>query len=63
MCAGVALFPLMNASVKLLTAGYPVVEIIWARFTGHLIVMLIVFLPQYGRRLIATRRPLVQIGR
>jgi drug/metabolite transporter (DMT)-like permease len=25
--------------------------------------MLIVFLPQYGRRLIATRRPLVQIGR
>jgi len=63
MCAGVALFPLMNASVKLLTAGYPVVEIIWARFTGHLIVMLIVFLPQYGRRLFATRRPLVQIGR
>jgi drug/metabolite transporter (DMT)-like permease len=63
MCAGVALFPLMNAAVKLLTAGYPVVEIIWARFTGHLIVMLIVFLPQYGRRLIATRRPLVQIGR
>ena len=63
MCAGVALFPLMNASVKLLTAGYPVVEIIWARFTGHLIVMLIVFLPQYGRWLIATRRPLVQIGR
>jgi drug/metabolite transporter (DMT)-like permease len=63
MCAGVALFPLMNAAVKLLTAGYPVVEIIWARFTGHLIVMLIVFLPQYGRRLFATRRPLVQIGR
>jgi drug/metabolite transporter (DMT)-like permease len=39
------------------------VEITWARFTGHLIVMLAVFLPQYGRRLIATRRPLVQIAR
>jgi drug/metabolite transporter (DMT)-like permease len=63
MCAGVSLFPLMNASVKLLTARYPVVEITWARFTGHLIVMLAVFLPQYGRRLIATRRPLVQIAR
>jgi drug/metabolite transporter (DMT)-like permease len=63
MCAGVALFPLMNASVKLLTAGYPVIEITWARFTGHLIVMLVVFLPQYGRRLFATRRPLVQIAR
>jgi drug/metabolite transporter (DMT)-like permease len=63
MCAGVGLFPLMNASVKLLTARYPVLEITWARFTGHLIVMLIVFLPQYGRRLIATRRPLVQLAR
>ena len=63
MCAGVALFPLMNAEVKLLTARYPVIEITWARFTGHLIVMLIIFLPQYGRRLIATRRPLVQIAR
>jgi drug/metabolite transporter (DMT)-like permease len=63
MCAGVGLFPLMNAAVKLLTARYPVLEITWARFTGHLIVMVIVFLPQYGRRLIATRRPLVQLAR
>jgi drug/metabolite transporter (DMT)-like permease len=63
MCAGVALFPMMNAEVKLLAARYPVIEITWARFTGHLVVMLIVFLPQYGRRLIATRRPLVQLGR
>jgi drug/metabolite transporter (DMT)-like permease len=63
MCAGVSLFPLMNAEVKLLTARYPVIEITWARFTGHLIVMLIVFWPRYGRRLIATRRPLVQIAR
>ena len=63
MCAGVALFPLMNAMMKLLTARYPVFEIVWARFTGHLIVMLAIFLPQYGRRLIATRRPLVQLAR
>jgi drug/metabolite transporter (DMT)-like permease len=63
MCAGVSLFPLMNAMMKLLTARYPVLEIVWARFTGHLIVMLVVFLPQYGRRLIATRRPWAQIAR
>ncbi|HTQ34628.1 MAG TPA: DMT family transporter [Stellaceae bacterium] len=63
MCAGVALFPLMNAEVKLLAAHYPVIEITWARFTGHLIVMLIIFLPQHGRRLIETRRPLVQLAR
>ena len=63
MCAGVSLFPLMNAMMKLLTARYPVLEIVWARFTGHLIVMLVVFLPQYGRALIATRRPWAQIAR
>jgi drug/metabolite transporter (DMT)-like permease len=63
MCAGVSLFPLMNAMMKLLAQRYPVFEIVWARFTGHLVVMLTVFLPQYGRQLIATRRPLVQLGR
>jgi drug/metabolite transporter (DMT)-like permease len=63
MCAGVAMFPFMSAAVKLLGARYPVSEIVWARFTGHLIVMLAVFLPQYGRRLLATRRPGVQIAR
>src|SRR5436309_276613 len=63
MCAGVAMFPFMNAAVKLLGPHYPVAQIVWARFTGHLIVMLIVFLPRYGRRLLATRRPGVQIGR
>src|SRR5881394_2330880 len=62
MCAGVSMFPFMNAAVKLLGANYPVAQIVWARFTGHLIVMLIVFLPRYGRRLLATRRPGVQIG-
>lgn len=43
MCLGVAMFPFMNAAVKLLTAHYPVMQIVWARFTGHLIVMLVVF--------------------
>src|ERR1041384_2937632 len=63
MCGGVALFPFMNAAVKLLGARYPVAEIVWARFTGHLVIMLLVFLPQYGRRLLAPRRPLVPIAR
>src|SRR4051794_17581023 len=60
---GVSLFPFMNAAVKLLGARYPANEIVWARFTGHLIVMLMVFLPHYGGRLLATRQPAVQIGR
>jgi drug/metabolite transporter (DMT)-like permease len=63
MCAGVSLFPFMNTAVKLLDAGYPVPEIVWARFTGHLIFMLIVFLPRYGAALLRTRQPVVQITR
>src|ERR1041384_760371 len=63
MCAGVSMFPFMNAAVKLLGAHYPVAQIVWARFTGHLLIMLLVFLPRYGQRLLATRRPGVQIGR
>ncbi|MGE3279640.1 MAG: DMT family transporter [Alphaproteobacteria bacterium] len=63
IACGVSLFPFMNAAVKLLGAHYPANEIVWARFTGHLIVILAVFLPRYGWRLLATRRPAVQIGR
>ena len=37
MCAGVSMFPFMNAAVKLLGTHYPVAQIVWARFTGHLV--------------------------
>lgn len=63
MVAGVSLFPFMNATMKYLAVRYPVPQIVWARFTGHLVIMVVVFLPQYGRRLIATRRPAIQIAR
>lgn len=63
MCAGVSLFPFMNAAIKYLALSYPVPQIVWARFTGHLIVMILVFAPHYGRALIATRRLWVQIAR
>jgi drug/metabolite transporter (DMT)-like permease len=63
MCAGVSVFPFMNAIVKLLAVDYPAMQITWARFTGHLIVMLAIFLPQQRWRLLRTRRPVVQIGR
>jgi drug/metabolite transporter (DMT)-like permease len=63
MCAGVSTFPFMNAAVKLLAVDYPAAQITWARFTGHLIVMLAVFLPRYRWSLLRTRRPAVQIAR
>ena len=63
MCAGVSLFPFMNATVKLLAVNYPASQITWARFTGHLIVMLAVFLPRYRWSLLRTRKLTVQMAR
>jgi len=63
MCAGVSTFPFMNAAVKWLAPHYPAMQITWARFTGHLIVMLIVFLPRYRWTLLRTRRPAGQVSR
>jgi drug/metabolite transporter (DMT)-like permease len=63
MCAGVSTFPFMNVGVKLLAPNYPAAQITWARFTGHLLVMLIIFFPQYRWALFRSRRPAIQIGR
>jgi drug/metabolite transporter (DMT)-like permease len=63
MCAGVFAFPFMNAAVKLLAARYPASEITWARFTGHLVIMTLIFLPRYRGSLLRTKRPLIQIMR
>lgn len=63
MCLGVAMFPFINTCAKLLSANYPVLMIVWARFTGHLAVAAIVFLPSRGRGLLITRRPGIQIAR
>jgi drug/metabolite transporter (DMT)-like permease len=63
MCCAASMFPLINASAKLLTAEYAVPQIVWARFAGHLVVVLLAFLPRYGWRLLVPRRPAIQIGR
>jgi drug/metabolite transporter (DMT)-like permease len=63
MCLGVCMFPFLNTSAKLLTADYPISEIVWARFTGHLVCVLIVFMPQRGWRIFAAHSPFVQISR
>lgn len=60
MCLAVSLFPLLNGSVKYLAAGYPIPEIIWARYSGHLLVALIAFVPMHGRLLLVSKRPAMQ---
>jgi drug/metabolite transporter (DMT)-like permease len=63
MCLGASMFPFLNTCAKLLTAHYPIIEIVWARFAGHLLVMLAVFLPSRGWRVLRARQPAIQIAR
>ncbi len=63
MCLAAMLFPLLNASVKYLGQRYPMPELFWVRYAGHVSYCLIAFLPRYGRTLFATRRPGVQLMR
>lgn len=64
MLAAVSLFPLMNATVKYLGAqGYPVGEVIWARYVGHLVVVTLFFMPRHGIRIVRTDRPGLQLLR
>lgn len=63
MCLGVAMFPILNTCAKLLSTEYPLLEVVWARFTGHFLVMAMVFLPSRGWRLFAAQRPSLQLVR
>jgi drug/metabolite transporter (DMT)-like permease len=60
MCVACALFPVMNGLVKLLTATYPFQEVVWARVTSHLILVVAIFLPRRGVALLRTRYPIQQ---
>src|ERR1051326_2019351 len=63
MCVGVSMFPFLNTCIKLLTSHYSVLEIVWARFTGHLLTMILVFMPSHGWRIFMAKRPVLQITR
>ena len=57
------LIPLLNAAIKYLVVTYPVAELLWARYAGHLAFMLVVFAPRHGRALLASTRPGLQVTR
>lgn len=63
MCSAVSLFPFMNAAVKYLSTDFDTPMIIWARYAGHLLCMLIVFMPSRGCRLFASRNLGIQLVR
>ena len=63
MLLGIVLLPVMNAVAKSLTADYPLTQVVWARFLGHLVWMSLLFGPFLGAALLRARRPREMIGR
>ncbi|MEX2616238.1 MAG: DMT family transporter [Alphaproteobacteria bacterium] len=63
MCLAVALMPVMNTIAKMLATEYPLQQVVWARFAGHFLIMLLLFMPRRGWRVFVTTRPLVQFAR
>jgi drug/metabolite transporter (DMT)-like permease len=63
MVVAMTLIPLLNASAKYLTAYYPVLEIVWARYAGHFIYMVLAFSPRRGASLLVSSQPAMQLLR
>lgn len=63
MGASITLLPFMNVTAKYLSAEYPTTQILWARYTGHLVFMILMFMPRHGLSLLRATRPGVHIVR
>ena len=63
MVATVCSFATMEAIVKWLAQSYPVPMITWARYLVQVVLMLVVFWPRMGSRILVTRRPWMQLLR
>src|SRR2546421_12423176 len=53
----------LDATAKVLVPDYPVWWIVWARYTGHVLIVLPLALHHLGRDFWRTRKPAVQLGR
>ena len=63
MLLGVSLLPMMNTLAKSLTADYPLTQVVWARFLGHLVWVALFFGPALGAALLRAHRPREMLGR
>jgi drug/metabolite transporter (DMT)-like permease len=63
MIIAMTLIPVLNASAKYLTTDYPIIEIVWARYAGHFVYMLLAFAPRRGASLLVSAQPGMQLLR
>ncbi len=64
MVFAVLFIAIQEALAKYLAqTGMPVLQVIWVRYAGHVLVMLILFVPRLGLSVFRSNRPMAQIGR
>jgi drug/metabolite transporter (DMT)-like permease len=63
MGGAAALFSLLNVTAKYLSPDFPLVQLLWVRSAGHLLFVVALFGPRFGRRLFATWHPGLQLLR
>jgi drug/metabolite transporter (DMT)-like permease len=63
MCLAMVFWAVVESMARYLSRPYSSYQVVWTRYTTHLIFMLIVFGPRYRKRLVATPRFGWQIGR
>ena len=63
MVTGLAIFGVGEAIVKHLAVHYDVLQVVWARYTFHALLFLIIFSRTGIANQIRTRRPVLQLGR
>jgi len=59
----VVFFSVIDSLVKYLTRYYPIALIVWARFTFHLLFVIVALGPRYGLALVRTKRLGMQVTR
>lgn len=63
MLLSMTIVPVMDGLAKVLSADYPIVEIVWARYFFHLLYLLPVVIYRYGSSALMPRHPVLQIIR
>jgi len=63
MIGAMVIVPFMDALAKLLSSRYPVLQLVWARFFFHFLLVFPIALIKYGGRVYRAPRPVLQVGR
>ncbi len=63
MVIAMALIAIQEALAKYLGQYIPVTQVVWARYSGHLILMLVLLMPKHGLSVFKSQIPLMQTGR